>query len=401
MNPRAALRKAFYGSLHEALVRTQRRDGAAGARWPESVVVTGFFGEGFGIGRAAELTAAALEARGFDVIRHEARPALQKRMPFTGEVPGPADAAWLLQINPPELLMMLTFMDPARTPKGPRIGYWAWELTQAPRFWARAAGLVDQVWAISDYTASSFRRSGGVLAQRTRHAPHPLRPEDIGAVRSQRRFLVQADGRSSLGRKNPAGAISAFRKAFPAGGAELVVKTQHLSERQRSGLAAAIGKGEGVSWIDGSIPQPQMDALFDSVDAVISAHRSEGFGLALAEAALRGRAPVATGWSGNMDFMASAPELLLPYAMTPVPKSDEAYGGFAGPGVDWAEPDLEAAAETLQRLVATPEAAGAGLAAVRSALVRLEARWDAIRPGAALDDAFAASRTGAEERNMF
>ncbi len=400
MNPRAALRKAFYGSLHEVVARTQRRDGSTGARWPDTVVITGFFGEGFGIGRAAELTAAALEARGFTVIRHEARPALQKRMPFTGEVPGPGDAAWLLQINPPELLMLLTFMDPARTPKGPRIGYWAWELTRAPRFWARAAGLVDQVWAISDYTARSFQRSGGVLAQRTRHAPHPLRPAETHAPRAQGRFLVQADGRSSLGRKNPAGAIAAFRKAFPTGGAELVVKTQHLSERQRAGLAAAVDEDEGVRWIDGAIPQAAMDALFDSVDGVISAHRAEGYGLALAEAALRGRAPVATGWSGNMDFMAGAPELLLPYALTPVPKSDEAYGGFAGPGVNWAEPDLEAAAAMLQRLVATPEAAGEGVEAVRSALVRLEARWDAIRPGAALDDAFAASEAGVEERNM-
>jgi len=398
MNPRALARKAFYGTLHQLVARSARRDGAAGAVWPDTVTVTGFFGEGFGIGRGAELTAGALEARGFRVLRHEARPALRRRIPFSAEAPGGPDAAWILQLNPPELLMMLTLVDPRRAPLGPRIGYWAWELPKVPPFWARAAALLDQVWAISRYTAESFRSAGGVLAGRTRHAPHPLKPLGGSEPREPRRFLVQADGRSSLARKNPIGAITAFRTAFPQGGAQLVLKTQHLSDWQRAALAQAVDGAIGLEWIDGSIPQSEMDALLDSIDGVLSPHRAEGYGLALAEAALRGRAPVGTGWSGNMDFMANAPDLLLPYRLEPVSPKDEAYGRYAGLGVVWAEPDIDAAADILRRLVERPGAAADGVETVRRSLAALEAGWDEIRPGAPIKAAFSEA---VEQRNMF
>lgn len=386
---RRTLRKGLDAALRALLLRTAVRDGAAGAAWPETVVVTGFFKEGFGIGRAAELTAAALEARGFQVVRHDARPALRRRAPFSETVPGGREAAWIIQLNAPEMVRLLAAADPRSAPGGPRIGYWAWELPVTPPSWAEAAALVDQVWAPSDYAAASFRCAGGRLAERTRRAPHPLKVGAAGETRSPRRFLVQADGRSSLVRKNPAGAIAAFRNAFPDGGAELVVKTQHLADAQRALLADAIGEAAGVRWVDGTLPQPDMDALLDSIDGVLSPHRAEGYGLALAEAALRGRAPVATGWSGNMDFMQDAGALLLPYALTPVRPDDEVYGAYADLQPVWADPDLDAAAQALQRLVDNPDAAAAGVEAVRRRLSSLEALWDDLRPRSLLAAGFA------------
>ena len=38
-------------------------------------------------------------------------------------------------------------------------------------------------------------------------------------------------------------------------------------------------------------------------DCFVSLHRSEGFGLAMAEAMALGKPVIATNWSGNTDFM--------------------------------------------------------------------------------------------------
>ena len=46
-----------------------------------------------------------------------------------------------------------------------------------------------------------------------------------------------------------------------------------------------------------------MMQLINSIDSLISLHRSEGFGLHLAEAMAMGKAVIATNWSGNTDFM--------------------------------------------------------------------------------------------------
>ena len=57
------------------------------------------------------------------------------------------------------------------------------------------------------------------------------------------------------------------------------------------------------------LPRARVNGLLAACDAVVSLHRSEGFGLILAEAMYLGKPVVATGWSGNMDFMNSG-ELL-------------------------------------------------------------------------------------------
>ena len=70
---------------------------------------------------------------------------------------------------------------------------------------------------------------------------------------------------------------------------------------------------------------------------MLSLHRSEGFGLVPAEAMLLGRAVVATGWSGNMDFMDADSAALVGYRLVP---ARDPRGVFEAPGADWAEPDL-------------------------------------------------------------
>jgi glycosyltransferase involved in cell wall biosynthesis len=86
--------------------------------------------------------------------------------------------------------------------------------------------------------------------------------------------------------------------------------------------------------------------LQNACDIFVSLHRSEGFGLNIAECMLLEKAVVATGFSGNVDFMTSDSSFLIPYKLVPVGKGDYPYGEVQY----WAEPSHEAAVETLRSI---------------------------------------------------
>jgi glycosyltransferase involved in cell wall biosynthesis len=101
------------------------------------------------------------------------------------------------------------------------------------------------------------------------------------------------------------------------------------------------------------LPPADMSGLMAAVDIVLSLHRSEGFGLVPAEAMQLGKPVVATGWSGNMDFMNAGNSAPVAYTMVPV--QDPYDGAFVADGQLWAEADVDDAANWLRRLAADPE----------------------------------------------
>jgi len=110
-----------------------------------------------------------------------------------------------------------------------------------------------------------------------------------------------------------------------------------------------------------------MRRLIASCDVVLSPHRSEGYGLALAEAFLAGVPALATGWSGHVDLMEGLSELLIDHAMIPVRDPAGVYRAF---GQSWAEPDIEDGARKLKALHVSPvrraELARLGMGVVQS-----------------------------------
>jgi glycosyltransferase involved in cell wall biosynthesis len=102
-----------------------------------------------------------------------------------------------------------------------------------------------------------------------------------------------------------------------------------------------------------------------AADIILSLHRSEGFGLVLAEAMLLARPVIATGWSGNMAFMNQQSAALVDYQLVPPNDPRQVYHGSA-----WAEPDQGGAVAHLRRL-ASDAAARAELGA-RSKLYAMD-----------------------------
>ena len=333
----------------ESYVRAAARAGqpAEGPRGPIRIV--GFFSSAHGIAASAKLAARAFEALGAQVERVDVTGA---RLDWTGRLAEPTPAsAWIFHMNPPEMLAALATLGPRRL-VGPRYGYWAWELPRAPRRWIADANLVDEVWAPSRYTAEAF---AGARAP-VRVVPHPLFLEDYADVApAPRRPGFQAvtlfDFNSSAARKNPLGAIAAFRRAFgddPA--CELVIKTQNGAVHPHALARLRDQAGPGVRIVDETWPYGQVKALIAGADALLSLHRAEGFGLTVAEAMALGTPVVATAATGVTDFFDESCGVAVPWSPTPV---DDPQGIYRGQ--TWAEPDLDAASVGLRRLRDEPE----------------------------------------------
>lgn len=243
------------------------------------------------------------------------------------------------------------------------IGQWFWELEKAPHWYKSAYRFVDELWAPTRFIAEMFTKDAPRRVTVT-HMPLPLRrPRVVDSVThaqfglsSRFTFLFTFDFMSVMKRKNPIGLVEAFSHAFaPGEGPVLVLKSINAGSRpeQSRMLRDAISGRSDIVWIDEYFDAQQSAGLMNLCDCYVSLHRSEGLGLTIAEAMLLGKPVIATGYSGNMDFMSDTTSYVVPWKYTRVGEGAEAYD----PKGRWAEPDLDAAGEMMRRIVERPDEA--------------------------------------------
>jgi glycosyltransferase involved in cell wall biosynthesis len=258
----------------------------------------------------------------------------------------------LLCVNP-EHLPLLGEAQEDETPSY-RIAHWAWETDVVPEQWQAAFADVDEVWAISRYVAENLGRAGTVPVvvvplPVTRPAVAPGAPLPPGIPADRFAFVFAFDFFSVFERKNPLAVVEAFKRAFePGEGPVLVLKTHNSDARPepRERLRHAIGDRPDIVWVDRGFSEDEMAALFARADAYVSLHRSEGFGLTLAEAMALGKPVIATDYSGNTDFMTRQNSWLVDYELVPVGPDAEHYP----PDGTWAEPSVEHAAAAMREV---------------------------------------------------
>jgi glycosyltransferase involved in cell wall biosynthesis len=345
---------------------------------PGPLIVSGFHKESSGIAQGAKDIFTAFTAADITATAHDIRPAfshfLRTSATFPTDLPG---GVWLMPINPSEIIIALMAYPVASWANRYRIGYWAWETTRAPHTWVWTAQFLHEVWVPSqfvfDAVKAAFEAAGrSDLTYKLRIMLHPL-PDFTAFAPDRARFGLQDDlcevlclfdMNSAPVRKNPWAALEAWVRAFPdtATGARLHLKVQNLDDdpRVRQRLTSLIGDRSDVKLFDQRLSDTDMRTYIASFDAMISLHRSEGFGLTLAEAMGMNLAVIATGWSGNMAFMTAENSYLIPpEALIPVEDPFSGiYGGLFGRRDTrqlWAEPDITAAATALRDLVGSPD----------------------------------------------
>jgi glycosyltransferase involved in cell wall biosynthesis len=243
--------------------------------------------------------------------------------------------------------------------EGPRIGIWGWETNSIPPRWQRAFALVSEVWVYSRFMAENIGAVAPVpvvaLPPPVQRPERPAEPQRLG-VPEGFLFLFVFDYLSTVQRKNPVGLIEAFKRAFaPGEGPQLLIKTingplRPLSEEEV--LWEAHGR-EDVHVIDRSLSGDELDGLMAGCDCYVSLHRAEGFGLTLAEAMAIGKPTIATGYSGNVDFMNEQNSYLVDYEIARVGPECEIYP----PDGEWAQPSVEHAARRMREVYTVREEA--------------------------------------------
>lgn len=249
------------------------------------------------------------------------------------------------------------------------IGYFAWELPEFPDAWVPCLDYYDEVWCPSDFTSSAIALKSPVPVLTMPHAIGFAAPEGPPAAwrskfalpQEQFLFLTLFDLNSYPARKNPRAAIEAFRRSGLAGtGAALVLKVQNVAgnEADFAALQASVRDLAGTVVMTDTLSRAEIYALEAACDCFVSLHRSEGFGLAVAESMLLGKPVITTDWSATAEFV--TPENGCPVRASLV-TLEQNHGPYAK-GSTWADPDPAHAAEQMQRLFAD-RALGAKLGA--------------------------------------
>ncbi len=234
------------------------------------------------------------------------------------------------------------------------VGYWAWELPTIPDEWRHGMPFVHEVWTPTRFVADAVRPLAG--NRRVHVLPYPVAIEPIKVcarhTKLDRPFTVLSifNMDSSFARKNPCAAINAFRWAFGDDpGVRLIVKTANTASFKEglSLMQRAKDSARNVIITDQMLTSADMTFLYDQSEVLLSLHRSEGFGLTMAEAMLHGLAVIATDWSGNTDFLNRDTGIPIPYHLIP---AQDAQATYHHPDMMWAEANVEAAARALRQL---------------------------------------------------
>lgn len=239
------------------------------------------------------------------------------------------------------------------------IGYWAWELSQFPDAWRGAFRYLDEIWAPSRFVQQAVANKATCPVVWMPLAVEPvtlanLSRADFGLPVDRFLVLFFFDFRSFIQRKNPWAALRAFSAAFEddhTAPVSLAIKMNGMDacpEDYRTFLNSRAVRDPRVILIDRVMNDLEIKELVRLCDCFLSLHRSEGFGRGLAEAMFFGKPVIATGYSGNLDFMNQANSCLVDCTLIPVGPDEYPHGT----GQRWADPDVEQAAWYLRRLVA-------------------------------------------------
>ncbi len=327
------------------------------------LTVAGYFNAELGVGEGGRLTAQVVEGTGIDFTTVTVTNTKSRQShPFeqVGEIKRNLNTN-IVAVNADQFPQYVSDMGPEFFSGRHTIGQWAWEIDEFPsEFWP-SLDLVDEVWALSDFTGASI---AAVTDKPVFTVPLPILEPTVapGLTRAsfdlpeQLMFLFAFDLLSVLERKNPLGLVEAFMRAFaPGDGPVLVLKIingdQRIDDLER--IRWVCRSRPDIVIIDRYLRHDEYGALVALSDCYVSLHRSEGLGLTMGEAMALGKPVIATGYSGNLDFMDSTTAYLVPWKSTSVPPGCDPYPI----GATWADPDLDAAAGLMRHVASHREEA--------------------------------------------
>lgn len=231
------------------------------------------------------------------------------------------------------------------------IGYAVWEGSRLPQVYVDGLRHVREIWTCSRYSQQSFLE----YFPDTAVVPHVVerRPVPAAALDEARGLIGgAAEGEflffSIVDAINPRKNIRDLLFAFSRARAESARPMRLILKQYRASLD--FSSIPGVCSLEGDLSPDVLAALHSLCHAYVSAHHAEGWGLGLSEAMAYGKPVIATGYSGNMDFMNEGNSFPLPYTLVPVSEEMCRRLPWFTPDMVWADVDKTAMIRTMKRV---------------------------------------------------
>lgn len=331
------------------------------------VRILGFFNQTFGLAEASRRTLKAIQTTPIKVsttqIPYSGKHIGKEKNNLTdNEIPKDKNEIRIFHFNNDHLDRLITDWGKSILHCKYSIGFWHWELPDFPNDNLHWFNKIDEIWVPSRFVFDAIAPKSSKPVQIIPLGldekilnPPPPDCQKFGIPNEKVIFLIMFDFYSVIERKNPISGILAFtelvrNKAY-GDKVHLVVKisNQHADSTGVKLLQETLDiiDSQKVTLIDQVLTRKDTLQLINSCDSLISLHRSEGFGLHLAEAMAMGKSVLSTNWSGNVDFMDATNSYPINFDIVPLENDAGSYkkGNF------WAEVDLEHAVSQMKKVL--------------------------------------------------
>lgn len=239
-----------------------------------------------------------------------------------------------------------------------------WETDTLPQRFVETLNQVREVWVPCSFNLNTFSRQ---LSTPVFQIPHPVRtprPSCFTRAQINRQLGLNEDTFVFLSsgswqeRKNLAGVIEAFLRAFPdEPDTILFIKTFfHFTNNRlvREQVSAAIARANPADPCKAAArikicsefwPEECVTALAERADCYVSLHCGEGWCYPLFDAACNGTPVISTAYSGPMDYLDPRYHRLVRYDLVSAAREEQVMKFGFSSDMQWAAPDaLDAAA---------------------------------------------------------
>ena len=227
------------------------------------------------------------------------------------------------------------------------IGLWVTELSAFRSDWFDSFSPLHEVWVPSDFCAEAVAAISPVpvqkipyLVQETKSSEHAYPRSHFGLPKQGFIYAFMFDCSSFVARKNPFALVKAFKKLnqdHESMYLALKVNNAHKDPAIFNQLIELMGKNKNIILVEQSLNSDELTAFYKNIDCYVSPHRSEGFGLTIAEAMLAELPVIATDYSGSIDFVKSIHAYPVKSGLSVI---EENHGPYSK-GLIWGEPDVE------------------------------------------------------------
>ena len=337
--------------------------GHADRRWADATVI-GYLRAASGVGEAARQTLLTLAGAGLRVEGIDVDLNVKADRTETSVAPYLAERSTanvqIFQINADQLKEVADHLKLRLDADAIRVAVPFWELGRLPPIWLDAFEHVDEIWAPSRFVQGMLMCD---LKKPVIHMPvaigllpPPARPRRaLRLPEDTFLFFFAFDFLSFTTRKNPFGVVAAFRlfrRLVHSGRAMLVIKSMNgdLAPESLAVFRTEIAEDPEIILIDATMKREDVLGLIAASDCVVSLHRSEGFGLLVAEAMLLGKPVVATDYSATTELVSPETGFPVGYRLVPVAAGEYPFAE----GQVWADPDVAHAAWQMARIFSEP-----------------------------------------------